>query len=158
MLENALKIYVDGFVFCHCTSTEGTYHRQFGKCTLFPIFRLWTKILSFQKLILKNTYYWILIYYLIFGKYLEPRKELSFTICVGKTPAKMLDWCKIWPFIMIFMDVNYHIFTSKIIITKIRLCKEKHMLDYFSCYTLNNNYSPILRKENFNRVSNCQCS
>ena len=23
--------------FCYCTSTEGTYHRQFGKCARFPI-------------------------------------------------------------------------------------------------------------------------
>ena len=28
-LKMMKKIYVDRFVFCHCTSTEGTYHHQF---------------------------------------------------------------------------------------------------------------------------------
>ena len=35
---------------------------------------------------------------------------------VVKTTAKMLDWRNIWPFIMIYMDKNYHIlFIPKII-------------------------------------------
>ena len=38
-----------------------------------------------------------------FGKYLEPLKELN-KICMVKTTAKMLDWCYIWSFIVIFMD------------------------------------------------------
>ena len=33
--------------FCYCTSTEGTYDRQFGKCARFPIFSLWVKISYF---------------------------------------------------------------------------------------------------------------
>ena len=46
--------------FCHCTSTEGTFHRQFGKYARFSIFRLYGKILlflsnkTFQVLIFEN--------------------------------------------------------------------------------------------------------
>ena len=47
--------------FCYCTSTEGTYQRQFGKCARFSMFRSWAKILfiilsnkSFQMLIFEN--------------------------------------------------------------------------------------------------------
>ena len=55
------KIYTLTYsFFCYCTSTEGTYHRQFGKCARFSMFRSWAKILlflsnkTFQMLILKN--------------------------------------------------------------------------------------------------------
>ena len=46
--------------FCYCTSTEGTYNRQFGKCARFSMFRSWAKILlflsnkMFQGLIFQN--------------------------------------------------------------------------------------------------------
>ena len=33
--------------FCYCTSTKGTYHRQFWKCVRFSMFRSWAKILLF---------------------------------------------------------------------------------------------------------------
>ena len=74
------KIYVDGFgVFCHCMCTEGTYQGQFGKHARFPIFHLLAKIVSsFQTKCLKCSYskkYTLLN--LIFGKYLEPWKELA---------------------------------------------------------------------------------
>ena len=41
------KIYVDVYIFCYCTSTEGTNHRQFGKCARFTMFRSWAKVLLF---------------------------------------------------------------------------------------------------------------
>ena len=51
------KIYVDIFVFCYCTFTEGTYHHQFGKCARFLIFRLRAKTLSsFQIKRFKSSY------------------------------------------------------------------------------------------------------
>ena len=40
--ENSLKTVGKDFIG---TSTEGTYHRQFGKCAWFSMFRLWAKIL-----------------------------------------------------------------------------------------------------------------
>ena len=45
--------------FCYCTSTEVTYHRQFGKCARFSMFRSWAKIFilsskTFQVLIFEN--------------------------------------------------------------------------------------------------------
>ena len=46
--------------FCYCTSTEGTFHRQFGKCARFSMFCLWAKIFlkfsnkSFQVLIFEK--------------------------------------------------------------------------------------------------------
>ena len=92
---------MDAF-FCHCTATEGTYQRQLRKCAQFPIFQLYAKIY----IIFSNKMFYVLIFEkytllnLIFGKYLEPWKELSMV----KTPAKMLDWCIFWLLIMIFMD------------------------------------------------------
>ena len=76
------QTYVDAFVFlhlffCYCTSTEGTYHHRFGKCTLFPIFRLGAKYYHlFKQTVkiahnIKNPLYWIL-FSEISGKYLEP--------------------------------------------------------------------------------------
>ena len=73
------EIYVDVFVFCYCTSIEGTFHRQFGKCALFSMFRSWANIL----LSLSNKTFQVLIFenipsnhcYII--KYLEPRKEFT---------------------------------------------------------------------------------
>ena len=52
------KIYVDVFVFLHYTSTEGTYHRQLGKCARFSIFRSWAKI----SLFLSNKTFQVLIF------------------------------------------------------------------------------------------------
>ena len=34
--------------FCYCKSTEGTYHRQFGKYARSSMFRSWAKILLFS--------------------------------------------------------------------------------------------------------------
>ena len=69
--------------FCYCTSTEGTYHRQFRKCARFSMFCSWVKILlflsnkTFQVLIFENIH--ITKFYMIkfFGKYLESRKEFT---------------------------------------------------------------------------------
>ena len=60
----------------------------------------------------KYTHYWVQFLVNIWNE----GKNLK--ICVVKTTANMLDLCNIWPFIMIFMDLNYHIFflISKIII------------------------------------------
>ena len=53
------QIYVDVFVSQQLHITEGTYHRQFGKCAKFSMFHSWAKILflsnkMFQVLIFKN--------------------------------------------------------------------------------------------------------
>ena len=40
------KNMVTHWFFCHRTSTEGTYHRRFGKCARFLIVRLQRKLLS----------------------------------------------------------------------------------------------------------------
>ena len=72
------KVYIDGFVFCHRISTEGTYHRRFGKCARFPIFRLKAEALSsFRTKRFKCSYlktYTLLN--LIFGKNLNHGKNL----------------------------------------------------------------------------------
>ena len=69
------KYMLTNWFFCHCTSTEVTNHRQFGKRVRYPIFRLRRKILSFlfkQKVLIFEN---INISKSIFGNYLEPRKE-----------------------------------------------------------------------------------
>ena len=64
--------------FCHSTSTEGTYHHQFGKCVRFPIFRLQAKILSsFQTKRFQCPFEKIHSTEYNLGKYLETRKELT---------------------------------------------------------------------------------
>ena len=53
------KIYMLTYsFFCYCTSTEGTYHRQIGKCARFSMFRSWAKILLF----LSNKMFQVLIF------------------------------------------------------------------------------------------------
>ena len=47
------KYMLTDLFFCHCTSTEGTFHCQFGKCARFPIFRF-KKIYTKLNLILVN--------------------------------------------------------------------------------------------------------
>ena len=65
--------------FCHCTSTEGTYHRQFINCARFQ-FSAYRR--NYYYLFKQN----VLIAHIpkknasqstdvIFGKYLEPPKE-----------------------------------------------------------------------------------
>ena len=83
------KIYVGAFVFLPLEIF------QFEKCTRFPIFSNKSVLGAYIR---TNTY---------FGKYLEQRKELTRFAWV-KTTAKILDWCNIWPFIMIFMGYTYH--------------------------------------------------
>lgn len=57
-------VFTNSF-FCCCISTEGTYHRQFGKCTCFQIFCIQAKLITYiQKKrlkahVLKNTHYLI---------------------------------------------------------------------------------------------------
>lgn len=49
MLKLTKKIYIDGWFFCYCTTTQVTHRRNFRKFARFPIFRLWVKIeISFQ--------------------------------------------------------------------------------------------------------------
>ena len=54
------KKYDDVMVICYCTSSEGNYHRQFGKCARFSMFHSWAKLLlflsnkTFQVLIFEN--------------------------------------------------------------------------------------------------------
>ena len=42
----------------------------------------------------------------MFGKYLESQKEFT-KIALVKTPAKMLDWCKICPFYHDFYGLKH---------------------------------------------------
>ena len=62
-------------LFCHCTFTKGTYHRQFGKSVRFPIFRLKVEILSSFKQNFLTPH--IHITESKFGKYFIPWKEFT---------------------------------------------------------------------------------
>ena len=71
------------FFPCYCTSTEGTNHHQFGKmCPILDVPLMGEHIIIFVKLhvsranIRKYTYY-LILYNQVFGKYLEPWKELK---------------------------------------------------------------------------------
>ena len=93
----------DSFL-CHCTSTEGTYHRRFGKCARFLIFRLQASYNMYQTKRFKRSY--LLKYTLLNLKNLVKNwtTKKIYKISVVKITAIMLDWCNIWPLIMIFMD------------------------------------------------------
>ena len=73
--------------FCHCTSTEGTYHRQIVKCARYS-----------EKYTLMN---------LIFYKYLEPRKKLT-----RFAWSKPLQKC--WT-VVIFGHLSWFLWTKTII-------------------------------------------
>ena len=131
-LENNQKKYVftDSF-FCHCTSTEGTYHRQFEKCVRFPIFRFQTKLLSsFQTKCFKCSHKKIHVTESNWGKYLEPRKEITrfawskplqkSSTSVTFDHSRWFSWTK---------TIISFFFITTIITYEVKKCKEKTYLD-----------------------------
>ena len=54
---------------------------------------------TFQMLIFEQMHIIKLNFWYNFGT-----TERTYKVCVVETPAKMLDWCNIWPLISIFMD------------------------------------------------------
>ena len=131
--------------FCHCTSIEGTYNRQFRKTVpdswssahrwkYYDLF-VQTKrcMCSFSKT------FALLINIWNHGKNLQDWR--------GQNHCKIFDWCNIWPLIVIFMDKICHFFFYfKDYYLRIRLIfKYKNMLtDYLSCNKLKDVRSCVL--------------
>ena len=55
------------------------------------------------------------------------------------------------------LKLSYHFFITKTIIKEIRWCKEKQMLmDYFSCYKLNNKSTHFEEEKNSPKLKDCK--
>ena len=99
------KIYVDGSVFLPFHIYRGLLSPPVRKiCQIPNVPLIGENIISFRSKRFKSPYskkYTFTEYILvnIFGT-----TERTYKICVVKTTTKMLDWCNIWPFIVISMD------------------------------------------------------
>ena len=85
-------------MFYHCTSINGINHFQIRKICLFPNLE---NIIIYSIIFLKSSYlkkYTLLnlnLFYRIFGKYKEPRKEIT-RFAWSKATEKQWIYCTLW--------------------------------------------------------------